>query len=160
MKVNIDAVTKCVSLQTKTVLFILFVSYALIFPQHSPAGPFLILSWPSPSGSQPGSSSPPHSALYGTPTFSWTQNFCIVNLGIKNLRINLIPLRYPATVIPCRDNFNWGIKFKSAHNGYRNQAFKINTINTKVLIIYLQYIFSTIYIIRPVPITILTMASP
>ena len=146
MKVNIDAVTKCVSLQTKTEVFILFVSYALIFPQHSPAGPFLILSWPLPSGSQPRSLSPPRSALYGTPTFSWTQNFCIVNLGIKNLRINLI--QNPATVIPCRDNFNWGIKFKSAHNGYRNQAFKINTINIKVLIIYFQYIFSTIYNIR------------
>ena len=46
-----------------------------------------------------------------------SQNFCVLNLGIKHLsksyadlRINLILLWYPVIVIPWRDNFNWGIK--------------------------------------------------
>jgi len=31
-------------------------------------------------------------------------------MQIADPRINLIPLRYPMGVIPCRDYFNWGIK--------------------------------------------------
>ena len=39
---------------------------------------------------------------------------CLVKLEI-NLRINLIPLRYPMIDIPCRNTFNWRIKHWSSN---------------------------------------------
>ena len=65
----------------------------------------------------------------------------LVNLEIKfsspsdaDLRINLIPFRFPLMGLPCWDNFNWGIKhwFKNIQFGYRDQAYKRNSIYTKV----------------------------
>ena len=58
---------------------------------------------------------------------------CVVNLWIKHwspstadLRINLIPLRYPVVVIPCRDNFNWSFKHWFSNMKVTTLDFKIN----------------------------------
>ena len=70
-----------------------------------------------------------------------SQNVCFVNLEIKHwspyyadMRIDLIPLRYPVVVISCRDNLDWGIKhlsskFKSVHIRYRDKWFEIIDIH-------------------------------
>ena len=64
-----------------------------------------------------------------------------MNLGIKHwipfypdIRINFITLRYPVMIIPCRDNFNWGINHWSSNLKVLTLDIKIKRLNKTISI--------------------------
>ena len=52
----------------------------------------------------------------------WVRTTIVMWISRLHIHEYLIPLEYPVIFIPCRDNFNWGIKHWS-QTGYQDKVF-------------------------------------